>query len=64
MNTASHQLSAREFRMRPGLPDRVTAAEVKIEAILRAHGLKFAINQVKVGDNVIHQEIVLVDRGD
>lgn len=51
------------FIPRPGLPERVAVAEAEIEAILQRHGLSFALRAVKMGERVIHSELVLVNRG-
>jgi hypothetical protein len=63
--TAALKLVAQgsEFVMRPHLKDRITVAEVQIEAILRKHDLQFAINAVTVEGRAVHQEIVLIERG-
>ena len=64
MNVQQKQISSGNYSLRAGLPDRIIAAELEIENVLIQHGVKFAINVVKVDGRAVHQEIVLVDRKD
>lgn len=64
-SVAVRKIETEEFaNNRIQLGDRIAAAEIEVESVLRRHGVKFAINVVSVAGKSVHQEIVLVDRRD
>lgn len=46
------------------LDDRIRAAELEIDAVLKRYAVKFGISIIKYQGRTIQQEIVLVDERD
>jgi len=53
-----------EYLLSASPDDRIRAAEIEIENILKYHGCKLGISLIKLDGKNIHQEIIVLDRRD